>query len=38
MAYSGKGNDDSACLDEPAFSDNGAIFEALAQANPIFNS
>jgi hypothetical protein len=31
MTYSGKlENDDSASLDEPAFSANGAIFEALA--------
>ena len=39
MTYSGKlGNDDSTSLDEPAFSANGAIFEALAQANPSFNT
>lgn len=39
MTYTGKlGNDDSSSLDEPAFSANGAIFEALAQANPSFNS
>jgi len=39
MAYSGKlSNDDSDSLDEPAFSANGAIFEALAQADPNFKS